>query len=465
MRSPVHRSPHDRYLGGVVGGVADRLGFDANLLRMGVVAVLVAAGSVDAPPVVAAVGAYALAWLVVPPVGGRAVVRRLRTPDGRLEALTAVVVCVAGGVVLIDRSLWPAGALVALAWLLLTDRPEPEIEEASVTPVGPPVPRSARWGLARRGRSAPLPALPVSLRRQPRPRREPALWPLPLALLVGFTVVFAALDAVVDPGLAPSIWVNGALLIVGAVLALSAWRGRARVTLLLVPPLLVGWVAFSMPDTERHPDSGADIELAAPPGDVVDVTSGYGTRRITVAPDAVSVAEPLRIDAAATAGELTIEVPAAADLVVRGSVGAGELTVLEPYCCWDSWPLVGGATQTVRRTAEEPWCEVWSATPGELAGVLGPGWADAIDITSPDAFDPGRPGNDGAADLAARYLGSAAPPTAVVDDDGSVVRWETFVEPSTGEPCDPADDSFESLGTIEIDASIGLGVINVVRTY
>lgn len=472
MRSPVHRSPHDRYLGGVVGGAAERFALDGNLLRMGVVAVLVAAGSVDPGPVAAVVAVYALAWLVLPPVDGRAIVRRLRTPEGRLEGLTAVVVCVAGAVVLVDRSLWPAGALVALAWLLLTDRPEPEpvfesvseTEEFPATPAGPPVPRPARWGLARRGRSAPLPALPVSLHRRPRPRREPALWPMTLALLVGFTVVFAALDTVVEPGLAPSIWVNGALAIVGAVLALSAWRGRARVTLLLVPPLLVGWVAFSIPDTQRHPDGGADVEIAAPPGEVVDVASGYGTRRVTVAPGAVSVDEPLRIEADATAGELTIEVPAAADLVVRGSVGAGELTLSEPYCCRESWTLVGGSTQTVRRAAAEPWCDSWSATPDELAGlVLNTGFEGALDVTDPDAFDPEGPGADVAREFAAYHLGSPVPPTAVVDADGTVVRWETAFEPNTGEPCDPVDESFESLGTVEIDASIGLGVIHVLR--
>ena len=97
------------------------------------------------------------------------------------------------------------------------------------------------------------------------------------------------------------------------------------------------------------------------------------------------------------------------------------------------------------------------ATPAELA--------EATYAAEWPALGPTRPATDETADLAARYLGSAEPPIAILADDGSVVRWETFVEPSTGEPCDPADESFESLGTIEIDASIGLGVINVVRTY
>src|SRR5262249_18201916 len=62
---PLRRMPSDRLAGGVAAGLSSRLGFDVNMVRLGLVVATVVTGGM------VAVG-YVLAWLLVPADGADA---------------------------------------------------------------------------------------------------------------------------------------------------------------------------------------------------------------------------------------------------------------------------------------------------------------------------------------------------------------------------------------------------------
>ncbi|MFV0258963.1 MAG: PspC domain-containing protein, partial [Acidimicrobiales bacterium] len=111
-----YRSVDNRYVAGVLGGLGERLGVDPLFLRIGVVVAAVLTRS--AAPLLVPL-AYGVAWLVIPPWGGRSLIASLGERRGWQATAGVLMLVVATWIVLGVPSLWLAGGLAFLAWLLL----------------------------------------------------------------------------------------------------------------------------------------------------------------------------------------------------------------------------------------------------------------------------------------------------------------------------------------------------------
>jgi hypothetical protein len=308
----------------------------------------------------------------------------------------------------------------------------------------------------------PLKALRLRPAPPRRAKREPALWPLTLALLVALAVVCVAVDNARSPGLDPAVFVNAALVVIGGVLALSSWRGRAGWTALLALPLLPLWIAFSAADIGRFDGSGdRRVEITSPPDTgAVDVELGYGDLHVVVTEHALSTDSPLRLTAGVTAGSATITVPETARVVLRSHGGLGIVEVDNASGPWSSDAAVlvdhrrGRVYGPVRHE-----CYTETLTPAQMAASYRD-WRRAYDRVGavPDFSQAGAETRDAADQFFREYF--SLPPMPV-ESDGRLT-WN-YSWSDTGEPCDPAAPPVVETGTIEIDATIGLGRIHIVR--
>lgn len=188
-------------------------------------------------------------------------------------------VTLVASLVLLDE---PGSILVlllgGLAVVLLRDRPAPSDDDVPTEDE----PSSSRW-IPRAMLGRTLVERPITARR---PRREPALWPLTMGMLIVIGVAGVALDQATG-GVDPRIVVDLALVAVGGVLALSAWRGRAGITVVALVGLVPLWLATSVPDIGRSV-SHSVFELCSPvpapvdpPTFVIEPTIGLGTLEIS----------------------------------------------------------------------------------------------------------------------------------------------------------------------------------------
>ena len=474
-----HRSTTDRYVAGVLGGLGERFDIDPTILRVATVAAAVVFRD-SAPLVVPAL--YALGWIVIPESGERSLYASFNEKRSLQEIAGALIGAALVVFVLGAPNLWIAGALAAAAWLLLAQRgpDEPSDDEGwpavltepvarpnvppsdTVADSGHTIERSARWGRTRRGVTEPLRTLRLRPRREPRPKREPALWPLTLALLVTFAVICVAIDNTSDPGLDPAIFVNGALLIIGGVLAISAWRGRAGWTALMVVPLIPLWIAFSAADIGRYEGTGSrSIDIAAPAADGVSVEHGYGDLRIFVSEEAVPQDQPLKLKTAMTAGTTTIDVPDNAPIMIRTRAGVGAVTVEGAGSPWridNATAINGQRSRSYSPVVYECFTEQYSPT--EMLSMFRE-WSTGTGrtVVLHDFADPDTALVPDVQEFLAFYL----PQKPVPPEDGDRVLWSASWD-DIGRPCDP-DEPFTEAGTIEIDATIGLGEIHIVRHH
>ena len=360
------RSATDSYLGGVAGGIAQSLQVDPFMLRSGLLgATLFMAYAINWVPIVPF--AYTVFWLVLPGPNGRSAVRSLARRSGQRDLVAAVSSFIVVALLLSRPIFGIALALAALAWVLLshdddsagarapvatpTDVTAPSGDAASSDPtsaartlndrvaaddmvdvdMGAPVaPGSARsvrasWGRARRSERGE--ALVTSFRRriERRPLRNPALWPLTLSLLVILTVGGFMVDATLDGGLDPALVVNLMLITIGAVIVISAWRGRALWTAAIALLLLPAWVGFSVADIGRFEGSGAVIHrpTALPESGELVYENGYGPMTIDLRNLALEPDQDLPLRIGTTAGSVTVLAPFDADVVLRSQIGFG----------------------------------------------------------------------------------------------------------------------------------------------
>ncbi|MFV0258333.1 MAG: hypothetical protein ACK5PP_07805, partial [Acidimicrobiales bacterium] len=291
----------------------------------------------------------------------------------------------------------------------------------------------------------------------PRPIRQPPLWPVTVDLLDALQVVAFTLDADLSPGLDPGWFVNGALDIVCEGLSVSAWRGRAGWTALLAVPLLPLWVAFSAADIGRFPGSGTEDVVLTEPGAATEIEHGYGDLRVRVEPEAVPAGSTVELVTAATAGTTIIEVPDSATVVVRADIGLGELRVQA-----DDWWTVNEALviDRVREITYGPVrneCHPSTMSPTEMYARYGWVWQElGLTVSVDDLADPAF---QIPASVAERIT-AVGLPEPVWADTGA--RWQTGAD-ELGRPCDPDAPAALDRGTVEIDATMGLGTVSVER--
>lgn len=363
------RRGEDTKLAGVAGAIARRYALDPTLVRVAFVVWTIVGGGLLL---------YLLGWLVLPPdpadpprrdraMGGRA---GRRGRDGSRHGPPVLVVVVT--VIVAAATLAPAFSgrvvtlvalgLAALA-LYLAHTGRAELGVAG-TP-GTSAPALAPWATPDRGSWAsendpslawdPLGAAPRgwSLPADP-PRDTPAadpvrpprsaLTPATLALaLVAAGLAGAALLTGV-PGVTP-VWIPAAALAVvglGLVVGSVAARRPRRGLMIAALPLIVATVLGSIAATQAprsgpwsSPDAGttgtADI-TAAPTSAVAvmpDYRSGLGDvdldlTRLSAAPGS----PPIRTTVESGTGDVTVRVPATADLTVTCQHGIGDLDCL-----------------------------------------------------------------------------------------------------------------------------------------
>lgn len=317
----LQRSTSDRYLGGVAGGVATRFAADPASIRLGLVAVALYLGFQGSGGHLVVLVPYALLWLLLPSDSQPAIVARLGHRAARRE-IALIAVTMGAAVLLGSLSSFVVLALGGLGVLLLRDRPTDDDAPASAA-------RDTKGHGLIPGRSGG---------RVEAPKREPALWPITLGLLVVIAVIAVTADRVIDNGLDPRIVIDLALLVVGAVLVLSAWRGRARITLLALVVLAPLWVATSVPDIGRFPGDGtltahptslpdADFDTGVP---LLDYELGYGTIDVDLADLPAAEGSEVEVRVSLTAGRAVVTVPADARVSVDGTIGLGGVEVDAP---------------------------------------------------------------------------------------------------------------------------------------
>lgn len=316
------RRTDDKVIAGVCSGLADHLGVDPIVVRIGFIALALTGGGVLA---------YLAAWALIPASEGSSGLGTSAAP--RLGAAVLVVAAaiaattLAGGVISALLPLGPldylnpepigfAAALV-VAGILLLRAPERSRTDPSTT--------GERPGGATRGMTMPSVRLPAR-----RPRERSALTPLTLAVALlagGGTAVGANVGAIpLDVGQIAAL----SLAIVGAGLVVGAWFGRARlliaVGVLMVPLVLVA----SLVDIRPSGSIGSRYVMLTQPGSLEDVKvlAGQVTLDLTEYPFAGGTERArLRVGA----GSMNVHVPREVHVVVDGFVRGGEAYVLDRY--------------------------------------------------------------------------------------------------------------------------------------
>ncbi len=351
----LRRSDRDKYLSGLAGGIARRFQFDPLILRVGLVGATTFAAYAGPNLHWLVLVPYFLGWILVPPAEGRALVARLGERAALQEVLGALVVLIIGLLVLADTQYAVAVGLGALALALFSDRREPheELPPQKVAPSGAqPATRSdtqqetqvasdhdtpTRGMVFGRNLKLGERASDLLTRPEKRQRREPALWPLTLSLLVLLAIVSILIDRFMSPGMDPRVVVNLALLAIGSVLVLSFWRGRARITALWALALVPFWIAFSLADVGRFEGQGNALHTVQQSeidqselGDALAFELGYGDltvdlRQVELAPGSETT---LVMDL--TVGSASVIVPRDVTVKIDGKVGLGSYRVLSP---------------------------------------------------------------------------------------------------------------------------------------
>lgn len=329
----VFRSERDRYVAGVSGGIAERVEIDPLFIRLGLVAATLFLSRDNAGAAAVPLVAYLAAWLLLPSRSIRSLVRRVNQQTAQQEILGAGAVFGLALLCLSRPGLIWAGLLFAIAVAMLSDRPVTpgRQQPTSASPLaGPPPPSSAdrarTWGRSLRG--APLLQDEPGVSAQRPPSRFPKLWPLTAALLFAYALTCVLLDNLLADGIDPGVAVNGAIFIIGAVLVLSGWRGRAWLTLLAVIPLVPFWIAFTLAGVDRVPNQSF---VAAPGGydngDVVQASQPYGGLLVDLRRTELPTSGELTVEVGVTVGQVDVWVPREAEIRLTGQIGFAEVDV------------------------------------------------------------------------------------------------------------------------------------------
>ena len=288
-----------------------------------------------------------------------------------------------------------------------------------------------------------------------------------VALLFAVAIGAAMLDGLLDPGLDPAIAVNGAILVVGGVLMLAGWRGRAWGSTLLLVPLVPPWIAFSMADVGRFDDDVRSVEPGAvvADGDELRFEHGYGGLYVNLTNLELPEHGEIRADIGLTSGQVDLWVPKEADLQLVGHLGLASVSVFVEDEYWDrrgeqrvDWTLdrsyEARGVECSRGSIDDAGLVEIAAMSGiRLGGELGSG--DVADTI--EAAGYARP---------SEYVVDESWET--IDENGNAVvetveaiYWE-YDSNDNGALCRPIPPPDDPL-RIVVDVTVGLGRLQVHR--
>lgn len=469
----LRRSSSDRYLGGVLGGVAERIGVDPTVLR---IAVAIATGylgiEVGGGASLLLLLPYLVAWLVLPDAAGHRLVSSPGAPEARREAVLAVLAVVSIGVVLERRDVVVAAG-AAIAYVLLRDRrTSPDRSSAGLTGAGQHPAGSPPTG------SVPIGGAGARIRPR-RLRPEPALWPLGIGLVGVVGLGAIVLDGLFGVNVDPRLVVDVLLLVLGSVMVVTWWRGRARLLVVAVLLLVPVWLATSVVDVGRFDGAGRrqfTPERSAPSG-TQTFELGYGALDVDASHWTLPAGSEPTIQVRLTAGRAVVLLPRDVAVRVVGRMGVGRWSVSD-VSPWTNLvadrAVVGrgmgdtidrpdetcveneGAGSTLVESASAVGLVAESATPSEAAVALaadgypaptftGGSYDDGADVVYDDAGNPvtttSRPGAPNA--------------------DANLSIWSWNQQTYDGTPCRPEPRGATT--TITVDARIGAGSLEIRR--
>lgn len=323
--SRMRRSRTDRKVAGVAGGLGRHLDVDPTILRVAFVVLVFFGG--------AGLLLYAALWLFVPEEGREDAV--VTTSPGTRNTLLLVVAVVAGLLVVGDSMggvgfPWPLALVVLVVALFLMNR-DRSMSSPTTEPgpayAGPPHPGPAAAGAVPPTTAARPVGQPPP---PPRPDTGPRLFWFTVAL-VSVAVGSLGLYDVARGGVPDAAYPALALTVVGLMLVVGAWFGRAGGLILLGLVATVGLVATSA----AEPDWDGERRLVEAPTTALMVQDRYHVPAGRILLDLSDIRDVARldgrsIDISANAGEILVVLPDGVDVAVEADISfAGEVTVLE----------------------------------------------------------------------------------------------------------------------------------------
>ncbi|MCD2189393.1 PspC domain-containing protein [Actinomycetospora soli] len=337
------RRREDAKIAGVAGAVARRYDLDPTLVRVAVVVWAIVGGGLLL---------YLLGWLVLPadpadPPSHDRSAHRDRGSPVLLIVITAVV-----GIATIGNATdgrWVTFVALVLAavtlYLLHTARADlgvpgtPGVPSAAAVTadLGEPVAWDAlgadpkAWAYPAPTRR-PEPVGPVAR----EPRRRGVLTPVTLALAL-LAAGLAAVGVLLGVPGVTGVWIPAAALaVVGLGLLVAGVRGRPRrglvfVAIPLVLATVFGAYAATRPDDSDFVGDQRGLgDLVATPLTTAQVLPGYrtGFGDVTVDLSQVAPGPPVRTTVESGAGDITVTVPATADVTVTCTNGVGDVDCL-----------------------------------------------------------------------------------------------------------------------------------------
>ena len=325
----LRRSTTDRKLAGVAGGLGRHFDLDPTVLRVAFVVLALFGG--------AGVLLYGVAWLIVPEEGSEHAV--IRTSPSTRVALLAVA-AVLSAAALVSHSFghwwfpWPLAVIAVVVLLIWMNRDK----NMNRTPAPPAPPAGApstgqapAEGWAGEDYAVPPPPPPYSAPPsgyQPPPRRTrrgPLLFAPTLALLavaLGGLGLYDALGGSVVAAAYPAL----ALAVIGGMLVLGAWVGRAGglVALGLAAAVVLAGTSVVSP----HWQAGRQRNYA--PTSATAVHDGYFLSAGQIRLDLTRVTDPATLDGRTIgvhmrAGQIIVVLPPGVRAHVDANVSLGEV--------------------------------------------------------------------------------------------------------------------------------------------
>ena len=327
----LRRSTTDRKIAGVAGGLGRHLNIDPTIVRVVLVVLCFFGG--------AGFVLYGAAWLLVPEDGQEA--GNVAASGGTRNALL-IAAAVLAALLFVGDSWggfgfpWPLAIIALIVFVVLMTRDKPVSTQAQPTAqpmapsTGPSTAPSMTPSMTPSGGPSMAPPTQQSYEPPaPQPDRGPKLFWITLAMVaiaLGSLGLYESAGGAVTDAAYPAL----ALAVVGAMLVLGAWVGRAGGLI-----LLGAVAAFTLAITGAVvPRFDGDREIDVTPTEVAQVQDNYyvpaGSIHVDLSDiDDIDTLDGRRIDIGANAGEIVVTVPEGVNLDVTADVSVGgEATVV-----------------------------------------------------------------------------------------------------------------------------------------